>query len=107
MRYFRHPFLDVGRDLQTRRELEAFLTARGYRIAPVTLAACPTLTSANMATVRSYSWLSRAEKLRTAAPNCHRKCKNSVRPSRLPWPTLPLRPSCDLAGNWLSLVCFV
>ncbi|HWT88537.1 MAG TPA: polysaccharide deacetylase family protein [Candidatus Angelobacter sp.] len=37
MRYFRHPFLDVGRDLQTRRELEAFLTARGYRIAPVTL----------------------------------------------------------------------
>jgi len=37
MRYFRHPFLDVGRDLQTRRELEAFLVARGYRIAPVTL----------------------------------------------------------------------
>lgn len=37
MRYFRHPYLDVGRDLQTRRELESFLTARGYRIAPVTL----------------------------------------------------------------------
>lgn len=37
LRYFRHPYLDVGRDLQTRREAEAFLVARGYRIAPVTL----------------------------------------------------------------------
>ncbi|HZQ24581.1 MAG TPA: polysaccharide deacetylase family protein [Terriglobales bacterium] len=37
VRYFRHPYLDVGRDLQTRREAEAFLVARGYRIAPVTL----------------------------------------------------------------------
>jgi len=37
LRYFRHPFLDVGRDLKTRLDAEAFLTARGYRIAPVTL----------------------------------------------------------------------
>jgi len=37
MRYFRHPFLDVGRDLQSRQEVESFLTNRGYRIAPVTL----------------------------------------------------------------------
>jgi peptidoglycan-N-acetylglucosamine deacetylase len=37
LRYFRHPYLDVGRDLETRREAEAFLTARGYRIAPVTV----------------------------------------------------------------------
>jgi peptidoglycan/xylan/chitin deacetylase (PgdA/CDA1 family) len=37
LRYFRHPYLDVGRDLQTRREAEAFLVARGYRIAPVTM----------------------------------------------------------------------
>ncbi len=37
LRYFRHPFLDTGRDLETRRDAEAFLTARGYRIAPVTL----------------------------------------------------------------------
>jgi peptidoglycan/xylan/chitin deacetylase (PgdA/CDA1 family) len=37
LRYFRHPYLDVGRDLQTRRESEAFLTQRGYRIAPITL----------------------------------------------------------------------
>lgn len=37
MRYFRHPFLDVGRDLQSRRDLEAFLINRGYTIAPVTL----------------------------------------------------------------------
>jgi len=37
MRYFRHPYLDTGRDLQTRREAEAFLVGRGYRIAPVTM----------------------------------------------------------------------
>jgi len=37
LRYFRHPFLDTGRDLQTRREAEAFLSQRGYRVAPVTL----------------------------------------------------------------------
>src|SRR6202022_2842648 len=37
MRYLRHPFLDTGRDLQTRREAEAFLVARNYRIAPVTM----------------------------------------------------------------------
>ena len=37
LRYLRHPYLDVGRDLQTRREAEAFLTQRGYHIAPVTV----------------------------------------------------------------------
>ncbi|MBI3474537.1 MAG: polysaccharide deacetylase family protein [Acidobacteria bacterium] len=37
MRYFRHPYLDTGRDLLTRREADAFLTARGYHIAPITL----------------------------------------------------------------------
>src|SRR3984893_2050881 len=37
LRYFRHPYLDTGRDLQTRRDAEAFLVERGYRIAPVTL----------------------------------------------------------------------
>ncbi len=37
LRYFRHPYLDTGRDLQTRREAEAFLVERGYRIAPVTM----------------------------------------------------------------------
>ena len=37
LRYFRHPFLDTGRDLMTRREAEAFLVGRGYRVAPVTL----------------------------------------------------------------------
>ncbi len=37
MRYFRHPYLDTGRDLQTRRAAEAFLVGRGYRIAPVTM----------------------------------------------------------------------
>jgi peptidoglycan/xylan/chitin deacetylase (PgdA/CDA1 family) len=37
LRYFRHPYLDTGRDLQTRRQAEAFLVERGYHIAPVTL----------------------------------------------------------------------
>ena len=37
MRYFRHPYLDTGRDLHTRREAEAFLVSRGYRIAPITM----------------------------------------------------------------------
>jgi peptidoglycan/xylan/chitin deacetylase (PgdA/CDA1 family) len=37
MRYFRHPYLDTGRDLETRRQAEAFLAGRGYRIAPVTM----------------------------------------------------------------------
>jgi len=37
LRYFRHPFLDTGRDLLTRQQAEAFLIDRGYRIAPVTL----------------------------------------------------------------------
>ncbi len=37
LRYFRHPFLDTGRDLLTRRKADEFLTQRGYRIAPITL----------------------------------------------------------------------
>jgi peptidoglycan-N-acetylglucosamine deacetylase len=37
LRYLRHPYLDTGRDLQTRREAEKFLVDRGYRIAPITL----------------------------------------------------------------------
>lgn len=37
LRYFRHPYLDTGRDLLTRREAEQFLAGRGYRIAPITL----------------------------------------------------------------------
>jgi peptidoglycan/xylan/chitin deacetylase (PgdA/CDA1 family) len=37
LRYFRHPYLDTGSDLQTRREAEAFLAGRGYQIAPVTM----------------------------------------------------------------------
>lgn len=37
LRYFRHPYLDTGRDLITRRDAEEFLAQRGYRIAPITL----------------------------------------------------------------------
>lgn len=37
LRYFRHPFLHTGRSLETRQEFEAFLHARGYTVAPVTI----------------------------------------------------------------------
>jgi peptidoglycan-N-acetylglucosamine deacetylase len=37
LRYLRHPYLDAGLDLQTRREAEAFLTSRGYQVAPITM----------------------------------------------------------------------
>lgn len=37
LRYYRHPFLRTGRTPETKRELQAFLDRRGYRVAPVTL----------------------------------------------------------------------
>jgi peptidoglycan/xylan/chitin deacetylase (PgdA/CDA1 family) len=37
LRYFRYPYLHVGRDLATRRAVEKFLAERGYTVAPVTL----------------------------------------------------------------------
>lgn len=37
LRYFRYPYLHTGRDLQTRREAEAFLSAHGYQNAPITM----------------------------------------------------------------------
>lgn len=35
--WFRHPFLHTGVSLPDKRALEAFLSARGYRVAPVTI----------------------------------------------------------------------
>lgn len=37
LQYYRPPYLDTGLDLRTRREAEAFLSSRGYRVAPVTI----------------------------------------------------------------------
>ena len=37
LRYFRHPFLHTGRDLETQRGLERFLAEHGYSVAPVTI----------------------------------------------------------------------
>lgn len=37
LRYFRHPFLQVGLELSKRRAFEADLAARGYIVAPVTV----------------------------------------------------------------------
>lgn len=37
LRYFRHPFLHTGAQLETKRSFEEFLTKRGYRVAPVTI----------------------------------------------------------------------
>ncbi len=36
-RYFRHPFLETGPSTEVKREFEAFLKSRGYRVAPVTI----------------------------------------------------------------------
>jgi len=36
-RYFRHPFLHVGQDIEQRRAFERFLAARAYTVAPVTV----------------------------------------------------------------------
>lgn len=37
LRYLRHPYLAVGRDIETRRAADEFLTQRGYRVAPITM----------------------------------------------------------------------
>ena len=37
LRYFRHPFLHAGNNIETKRRFEEFLAARGYRIASVTI----------------------------------------------------------------------
>jgi peptidoglycan/xylan/chitin deacetylase (PgdA/CDA1 family) len=37
LRYFRHPFLQVGLDLDKRHAFETFLAGRGYTVAPVTI----------------------------------------------------------------------
>ncbi|MBA2525014.1 MAG: polysaccharide deacetylase family protein [Pyrinomonadaceae bacterium] len=37
LRYFRHPFLHSGNNLETKHKFEEFLAQRGYRIAPVTI----------------------------------------------------------------------
>lgn len=37
LRWFRHPYLHTGADLETRLAVEGFLAAHGYRVAPVTL----------------------------------------------------------------------
>ena len=36
-RYFRHPYLHTGRDLETKAAVERFLSEHGYRVAPVTI----------------------------------------------------------------------
>ena len=37
LRYFRHPFLHTGLDLETKLAVEDFLAQRGYRVAPITI----------------------------------------------------------------------
>lgn len=37
LRYFRHPFLHTGLDLETKQRFESFLADHGYQIAPVTI----------------------------------------------------------------------
>lgn len=37
LRYFRHPFLHTGREIEKKHEFEKFLAGRGYTVAPVTV----------------------------------------------------------------------
>jgi peptidoglycan/xylan/chitin deacetylase (PgdA/CDA1 family) len=37
LKYFRHPFLHTGRSARDRQAVDAFLSSRGYRVAPVTI----------------------------------------------------------------------
>jgi len=37
VRFFRHPFLHVGREMDKKTQFERFLSGRGYRVAPVTI----------------------------------------------------------------------
>ena len=37
LKYFRHPFLHAGKDLETRKAFEKFLQERSYTLAPVTI----------------------------------------------------------------------
>ncbi len=37
LKWFRHPYLNTGRSLSDRQQVESFLTARGYEVAPVTI----------------------------------------------------------------------
>jgi peptidoglycan/xylan/chitin deacetylase (PgdA/CDA1 family) len=37
LRYFRHPFLQMGNTLETEKAFESFIGERGYRIAPITI----------------------------------------------------------------------
>ena len=37
LRFFRHPFLNTGPDLETKSAFEAFLSDHGYTVAPVTI----------------------------------------------------------------------
>ena len=37
LRFFRHPYLHTGRELETKEALETFLADHGYRVAPVTV----------------------------------------------------------------------
>ena len=37
LQWFRHPYLDTGKTVEIRDEVDAFLTAHGYRVAPVTI----------------------------------------------------------------------
>jgi peptidoglycan/xylan/chitin deacetylase (PgdA/CDA1 family) len=58
LRYFRHPFLCTGHDLETRTAFENFLGERGYEVAPVT--------------IDSLEWLFGEVYARAAADRCRR-----------------------------------
>ncbi len=71
LRFFRHPFLHTGRDLETKHAFESWLEERGQRVAPVTI------DNAEWIYARAYDraldrsgtdaeWLDTAARVRTA-----------------------------------------
>jgi len=57
-RWFRHPFLQTGRDLATKHAAEDFLAEHGYRVAPVTI------DNGEWIFARAYAWAVRDKKRR-------------------------------------------
>ena len=62
LRYFRHPFLHIGKAPEERHELNGFLSERGYQVAPVTV------DTQDWLFAQVYGWaLSRRDELKAQA----------------------------------------
>jgi peptidoglycan/xylan/chitin deacetylase (PgdA/CDA1 family) len=98
LRYFRHPYLDIRRDLQTRRAAETFLAQRGYQIAPVTLDAWDWMYAGAYDDARKRGDAAAAKSTGQFPPRAH---GGSLRLLRETFPGFArLRAQTDLAAAW-------